>query len=197
VRRAVLAALLLGVSLPAGGCGGSPASTPSATPATTGVPWIVSATGSATPSPRSTVSFSPRSPFASGFLPLPSNNPAPAPTGSATCQSGHFQAGVINYASVVPGATSAVVTWNNPGGDGLVQYRVTAISQDLLPGEQRDVGWTVVTPATGTCGSLSVTIGNLSRRTTYVFSVDAVFTVTGRDGTRAATVARSQPVSTT
>ncbi|MGX6608386.1 fibronectin type III domain-containing protein [Micromonosporaceae bacterium Da 78-11] len=196
MRRASLVALLLPGVLLLGGCGSSKG-TPTSTPSSDGFPWIVVNTGSATPSPVPSYSYASRSPFPSGFLPLPSGTTTPTPTPSSTCTSGQFHAGTINYAAAVPGTTSAVVTWNNPGGDGLVEYRVTAISQDLLPGDQRDVGWTVVTPATGSCGSLSATVGNLSRRTEYVFSVDAVFTETNKDGTRSVTVARSQPISTT
>ena len=194
MRRAGLAALLFGALLPAGGC--SAASTPAATPSSDGFPWMVINTGSATPSPAPSYPSGTQSAFPSGFLPLPSYTPTVAPTAAATCLSGRFQGGIINYASVVPGTTTAVVTWNNPGGIGLVQYRVTAIGQDVLPGLQRDVGWTVVTPAAGSCGMLSATVGNLTRRKNYVFSVDAVFRSTDRDGTRAATVARSGAIST-
>lgn len=189
MRRVSLVAVLL-----LAGC--STASTPGTTAPSSGVPWIVVDTGSATPSATPTTSYGTASPFPSGFLPLPSVTPTPAPTVVATCTSGRFQGGIINYAAVVPGTTSAAVTWNNPGGDGLVQYRVTAIGQDVLPGLQRDVGWTVVTPAAGSCGMLTATVQNLSRKKHYVFSVDAVFTRTGEDGTRSATVARSESIST-
>jgi hypothetical protein len=189
VRRVSLVALLL-----LGGC--STASTPGSTAPSSGFPWIVVNTGSATPSPAPTTSYGSASPFPSGFLPLPSVTATPTPTVSATCTSGRFQGGIINYASVVAGTTSAVVTWNDPGGDGLLRYRVTAIGQDVLPGLQRDVGWTVVTPVAGTCGMLSATVRNLSRKKHYVFSVDAVFTRTGQDGTQAATIARSESIST-
>ena len=193
MRRAILAALPL--VLLAGGCAKS-AGTPGATSPSSGFPWIVVNTGSATPSPAPTASYGSASPFPSGFLPLPSATATPTPTVSATCTSGQFQGGIIDYASVVVGTTSAVVTWNNPGGNGLLRYRVTAIGQDVLPGLQRDVGWTVVTPVAGTCGMLSATVKNLSRKKHYEFSVDAVFTRTGHDGTRAATIARSEPIST-
>ena len=190
MRRVSLVAVLL-----LGGC--STASTPGGIVApSSGTPWIVVNSGSANPSPAPTASYGSAAAFPSGFLPLPSSTATPTPTVSQTCSSGQFQAGIVNYASVVPGTTSAVVTWNNPGGDGLVQYRVTAIGQDVLPGLQRDVGWTVVTPVPGTCGMLSATVKNLSRKKHYEFSVDAVFTRTGNDGTRAATVARSEPIST-
>ncbi|HEX5204441.1 MAG TPA: hypothetical protein VFW27_31335, partial [Actinoplanes sp.] len=96
---------------------------------------------------------------------------------------------------VVPAGGSAAVTFYNYGGNDLVEYRITAISQDLVAGRQRDVGWTVMTPGAG-CGYLTATITGLDARTGYVFSVDAVTTKLGRDGTRAETVARSGVVKT-
>ena len=62
-------------------------------------------------------------------------------------------------------------------------------------GEQRDIGWTVVTPE-ATCGYMTATVTGLDRDTRYVFSVDAVSRRTGSDGTYAATVARSGVVKT-
>lgn len=80
--------------------------------------------------------------------------------------------------------------FRSPGGDNLVEYRVTAISQDVTPGIQRDVGWTVITPP-AICGFMSATVTGLDSQTHYVFSVDAVTSQTDMDGTRASTVART------
>jgi hypothetical protein len=104
--------------------------------------------------------------------------------------------GAINGADVKASSTSAAVTFYNPGGQYLVEYRVTAISQDLVDGTQRDVGWTVITPG-ATCGYLTATVTGLDPRTRYVFSVDEVTRRLGKDGTQASTVARSGVVSTT
>jgi hypothetical protein len=185
----LLAPLLLG------GCGSNGGGSTGAAPTPSGSPWVVVANGSATPTPGSRPKYTGTpSPYASGFLPLPSGAATPAPTPSGTCApaNGHG----INFASVTPGSTSAAVTFYNPGGLSLVEYRLTAISQDLKSGSQRDIGWTVLTPGSG-CGFLTGTVVGLDPKTDYVFSVDAVHTQIGLDGTIAATVARSGVVRTT
>lgn len=196
MRRGKLAALLLPLApLLLGGCGSStgPAT---AAPTATGTPWIVSYNGSATPSPAPSYSYSSPAPFPTGFLPTVSASATrtPAPSGSP-CTDNKFTAGVINGATVVPSTTSAVVSWFNPGGSDLVQYRVTAMSQNLKSGRQRAIGWTVITPG-NSCGTLSAPVTGLDPKTDYVFSVDAVFKVIDKDGTRASTIARSLPVRT-
>jgi len=120
--------------------------------------------------------------------------PTRSPTGPPACprEISHSLAG----ATVVPGRTSAAVTFYNQGGSDLIEYRITAISQDVVVGRQRDVGWTVMTPGSG-CGFLTATVSGLDPKTHYVFSVDAVTTKIGQDGTQAATVARSLVVRTT
>jgi len=182
----VLAPLVLG------GCGSS--TTPAAAPTTPGgAPWIVTATGNATPSPTRIRGTGTRSPYPSGFLPLPTNTPTAAPTGTATCPPVKNQ--IINGADAKAGATSGTVTWYNAATTDLVEYRITAISQDVLKGEQRDIGWTVVTPG-ATCGFMTATVSGLDRATRYVFSVDAVTKRRGGEGTVAKTVARSSVVKT-
>ena len=177
------------------GCGKS-GTTATAAPSPSGTPWVIAVTGSATPSPSASVVTVTTSPYPTGFLPLASTSPTAAatPTGSCTPNNG---SGTIAGATVVAGSTSAAVTFFNSGGSNLRQYRVTAISQDLVTGAQRDVGWTVVTPGTA-CAYQTVTITGLDPKTHYVFSVDAVWAqVGGRDGTYAATVARSGVIATT
>lgn len=156
--------------------------------------WIVSARGSATPLPRPSGGTASPAPAPTGFLPLG----APAPTGTPTdtCSANTFNFSRIDGLDVTPGATSAVLSWYNVGGDNLVEFRLYAISQDLKVGSQRDVGFVTVRPRTP-CGEMSATITNLDRATEYVFSVDAVVLRRSGDGTHAATVARSGPISTT
>jgi hypothetical protein len=167
-------------------------------PSAGATPWIAITGGPAAGVPTPTISYSSPTPFPSGFLPISTVSPSPTPAASGNdCASIKFHAGMINSAGVVAGPTSATVTWYNPGGAELVEYRLTAIAEHPLSvGEQRDIGWTVVKPGSG-CGMMSAPVTGLDRRTSYVFSVDAVFTKIGEDGTWASTVARSIPTATT
>ena len=186
MRRRWLGPLLL-APLMVGGCATDGGSTATAVPTPSGSPWVNVLNGNATPSPAPTGYTATPSTFPTGFLPVTSTSPTP-PAGGSTCAPQRFNG--IGGATVVPSSTSAAVTWWNPGGSDVVQYRVTAITQDSVVGEQRDVGWTVVTPGTD-CGFLTATVTGLDAATDYVFSVDAVMTRLASDGTRAATVARS------
>jgi hypothetical protein len=183
--------LLLAPLLLAGCASGS--TTPTAVPTTAGAPWVLVAAGSATPSPTPSTGTATPSTFPTGFLPIAATSPTPTPSLSPSCVA--KQHGTINYAGAVPATTSAVVNWYNPGGLDLVEYRITAISQNLKNGQQRDVGWTVVTPG-AICGFMTATVTGLDPTTYYVFSVDAVRTRHDQDGTIAETIARSQPIRT-
>jgi hypothetical protein len=193
VRRRWLGTLLLAPLL-LGGCGSS-GGTASAVPDPSGSPWVLVANGKAAASATPKAYSGTPSTYPTGFLPLSSASPTARPTPSANCTP-PGGAMVLNAASVVPGNTSAAVTFYNRGGSDLVEFRVTAISQDLQTGAQRDVGWTVITPGV-TCGFMTATVTGLDRKTYYVFSVDAVTTHHDHDGTMAKTVARSRPISTT
>lgn len=187
--------LLVGVCvLLLGGCGsaGSGSGTgTTAAPTAGGKPWVITTQGSATPSAAGRSAWTATTmPFPSGFLPLPSNLPTATATPSWQCTPDNGR-GTIGGATVVPGTTSAAVRFFNPGGSNLVQFRVTAINEDLVTGQQRDVGWTVATPGTA-CAYQTVTVTGLTAKAHYVFSVDAVWTqLGGNDGTNAATIARS------
>ncbi|MBU2666555.1 fibronectin type III domain-containing protein [Actinoplanes bogorensis] len=181
----VLAPLLLT------GC--SKAASPTATPSPSGPAWIVLASGSATPSPAPLYASGSVAPFPTGYLPLPTTSPTPRPTGSYGCPP--VKNNIINGASATASTTSGTVTWYNPATSDIVEYRITAISQDAKVGLQRDIGWTVVTPG-ATCGYMTATIVGLDRKTRYMFSVDAVTTRSDSDATYDKTVARSQVVTT-
>ena len=199
-RRASLLALVLLPALLSGcgllgrsGAGGSGGADPAAG-ATTGDSWIVAAQGSATPSSRPSFPAAAATPTATaGRLPL--GPVAPARTPAPTCSPNTFKFSRIDGLEVTPSATGAVLSWYNVGGSNLVEFRLYATSQDLVVGEQRDVGFVAVAPKKP-CGRMSASIGNLSRGTTYVFTVDAVVLRRSGDGTHAATVARSHPVRT-
>ncbi|MEU7907528.1 hypothetical protein [Actinoplanes sp. NPDC049118] len=160
---------------------------------TAGDQWLVVAQGSATPSPTPSSGVRPLPTATSGFLPLPPATPKPAPTATCARDTPHFDK--INALEVVPGTTSAKVRWYNVGGYNLVEYRVTAINQDLGVGRQKEVGTVVVKPG-NPCGYLTATLPKLLRKTSYVFSVDAVVVRRSGDGTHAATIFRSSVVDT-
>jgi len=179
----------LGLSAPPGGSGAAAPGAPSPGPS-----WIIVAQGSATPAPTPSYPVSPTPAAAAGFLPV--GPPAVMRTPTSTCSPNTFKFSKIAGADATPSATSAVVSWYNVGGYNLMQFRLTATSQDLRMGRQRDVGWVTIKPGTP-CGQMSATITGLSRKTGYVFSVDAVVSRRTGDGTHAATVARSGVVYTT
>jgi hypothetical protein len=175
---------VLGLSSP--GSTGSPAAAPS------GPNWIVVAPGRATPSPIPSPG-TPAPVITGGYLPL--RTPAPARTPVIQCSPNTFNFSKIAIAYATPSTTSAVVSWYNVGGYNLKQFRLTAISQDVVGGRQRDVGFLVVTPG-APCGQMSATLTGLDRKTGYMFSVDAVVIRKSGDGWHAATVARSHVVYT-
>jgi hypothetical protein len=180
--------LLAGCGVVGGsGSGGRGAATAAGAPSA-GPGWVVVSRGSATPSARPSYPAASPTPSAGGFLPL--GTPTPTRTPISTCSPNLFDFSKIGPADVVAGRTSAVVSWYNVGGYNLVEFRLTAISQDPVGGRQRDVGWLVMQPSLP-CGPMSATITGLDRRTGYVFSVDAVVHRRSGDGTHAATVARS------
>jgi hypothetical protein len=177
-----------------GSSSSSSSSAGSASPGPTSTPWIATTRGSATPSPAPSYPADTPTTYPTGFLPLPTSTRAYA-TPSATCAPATYDFREINALNVTTGTTSGTATWYNIGGYNLVQFRMTAISQDVVAGKQRDVGWTVLTP-TAACGQVSLTLKNLDRKTHYVFEVDAVVVRRSGDGTHAATVFRSSPILT-
>jgi hypothetical protein len=191
---ALLPALLLSGCGPVSGSSSTPGTGDAVTGAD-GESWIVAAQGSATPSPRPSYPAAVPTPSATGgFLPLSAARPTRTP--ASTCSPNTFKFSTIDALDVTPGPTSAVLSWYNVGGYNLVEFRLYAISQDLVVGRQRDVRVVTIKPKTP-CGRMSATIGNLDRATRYVFSVDAVVARRSGAGTHAATVARSHPVATT
>jgi hypothetical protein len=114
-----------------------------------------------------------RGPIAS-MSPFASRTPATAtPSYSPTECTGAYRQGVVNGADVVPGTTSAVVSWWNIGDPALTEYRVAAVSQDLYKGPQPTWTWQTVAPGTG-CSRVSTTITGLGSGVPYVFVVHAV-----------------------
>jgi hypothetical protein len=113
----------------------------------------------------------------------------PSAMGTPAC-AGNEQLGGIAGLAVKPGAGSATVTWYNPGDPRLVQYRLTAIPQNLVGGSQPDLTWQEIAPGAG-CRTMTATVTGLTSGAPYVFSLDAVLTNYDTDGNRTATIARS------
>lgn len=156
--------------------------------------WILYDQGTVAPSPPAT--YGTVSPAPSTTLPTLSGSFSPRPTPSPTC-SPLQRMPLNNGLDVVPSSTSAVVTWYNQGGSDIIDYRITAQSQVLVSGVQKELGWTRNAPKK--CGYVSATITGLTPGTPYIFTVDMVRTRDALqvDGTQTSTLARSQVVSTT
>lgn len=160
-----------------------------------GPSWLVATRGSATPSPVPSNGRATASPAPTGFLPLAAAAANPTGTPAPSCAPNTFNFSRIAGVDVTPSSGTAVLSWYNEGGSNLVEFRLYAISQDMVAGAQRDVGFVTVRPS-ATCGRMSGTITNLSPGNGYVFSVDAVVRRLSGNGTYAATVARSKPITT-
>jgi len=114
-----------------------------------------------------------RGPIAS-MSPLPTGTRAAAsPAFSPTDCTGVYRQGVVNGADVVPGTTSAVVSWWNIGDPSLVGYQLAAVPQELYMGPQPAWMWQSV-PAGRGCTRVSATVTGLSSQSPYVFVVHAV-----------------------
>jgi hypothetical protein len=170
-----------GLSSPTPGRSAGSAVTP------TGPSWVVVAQGSVTPSATARVATTPRPTLTGGFLPL--GSPAPAPVQRRTCL-GVLKIGVINTLSAVMGVGSASVSWYNPAGNNLVEYRLTAIAQNLVSGAQPPLRWVTIQPGK-VCGWMKITYTGLTSGEPYMLSLDAVVSYPNHDGTKSSTIARS------
>ena len=198
-NRALLLALIVPALLLSGcslisGSSSSPSDSSDEESGADGPSWIVTAQGSATPSPKPSAGGTPSPSVSFGFLPLTGTSPG-AGTPTPTCSPNVFNFSRIAGLDVTPSVRGATLSWYNIGGYNLVEFRLYAISQNLKVGRQRDIGYTVVKPRTP-CGQMSASMGNLSPKTHYVFSVDAVVTRRNGDGTHSATVFRSHAIPT-
>ncbi|OJF11264.1 hypothetical protein [Couchioplanes caeruleus] len=186
------------------GCGGlngssaTPAeSTSTQAPTDSSDDWLVVAQGKATPSPSPTSGVPPY-PFptvsaATGVSSRAASAAQAVPSSTCSVREVHFSR--ITSLDVVAGTTTATATWTDFSGNNLVEYRLTALSQDLKPGPQRDIGWVRV-GSKEACTTLTATIRNLDRKTGYVFSLDAVVTRQSGGGTRAGTIMRTGVIYT-
>jgi hypothetical protein len=114
-----------------------------------------------------------RGPLAS-ISPLPRvSRSNPTPSMSPTDCTGVVRPGVVNGITVVPGTTSATVSWWNIGDPSLTEYQLTYMSQELMIGPQPAWPWQSVPPGRG-CTRVTATVTGLAPQTPYVFVVHAL-----------------------
>jgi len=178
-RKTALTLVALCVPLALAGCSALgldstmvPNTSASATPGpVSGAGWVVSTTGSATPSPAPSLgggaSRSPALPPVS-FLP-----PDPG------CAKQWTVDPVLIPMTVEPAAGSVTVTWPRQYAS---KYRIAAVPQPLVAGNQPAYTWQDVPAASG-C-TVTATISGLTSGTPYVIWLDAPNTGYERDGTR-------------
>ncbi len=172
LRKLLLPLLALPIAL--GGCGvlGSSTAGPGAAASATANPgdnWLVVVSGSVTPSPV---------PSAPGSRPplLPPVSFLPVHPG---CAKDWTVSPPLIPIEVVPGPGKLTVTWPRQYNSA---YRITAVKQPLIAGNQPDNKWQSVPAGTG-C-TVTATISGLKKGVPYVVWLDAPNTGHERDGTR-------------
>ena len=170
-RRSVAALTVLPfVTWALGGCSRTgPAGEAGATKAT-GEQWVVVKPGRPTPSPARQLSGSlkPALPPVS-FLPTTQSCTVAWPA----------QEAVLIPMIVTPGPGSFTVQWPNRYGD---TYRLTAVPQDLVTGEQPEPVWQTI--KTGAECEVTAKIGGLTSGRAYIVWLDAPNTPRRVDGSR-------------
>jgi len=177
-RRTALGLVALSVPLAIAGCGvlgGNSTMVPNTTQTAStgpvsGAGWLVSASGSPTPSPTPSYAGS-RSPA----LPPVSFLPPPDPA----CATSWMPDPVLIPMTVVPTAGGFTVSWPRQRAS---DYRITAVAQPLVTGKQPEYTWQPV-PATSSC-TVTASITGLKKGTPYVIWLDAPNTGYERDGAR-------------
>jgi hypothetical protein len=174
-----MAVALAGLPFVLGGCGGGTADDGGDAARTPGgEPWIVVASGSATPSARPAGGGSPEPALPPvSFLPT---------TDSCTIGWPDQQGQVLIPMVVTPGSGSVRVQWPNRYGN---TYRLTAVPQELVAGAQPEPPWQTVT--TGAECEVTATIGGLEPGAAYVVWLDAPNTPRRLDGSRSLYTGRS------
>ena len=167
--RTEITVAALAVSMALGGCGAKPAA-PEATPEPVAGPgWLVSETGKATASPSAPGGGS-RTPLLPpvSFLPV-----------DPDCAKSFTVEPTMIAMTVVPGKRSLTATWPRQYDSS---YRITAVPQPLVSGQQAASTWQTVPAATG-C-TVTATISGLTSGKPYVVWLDAPNTGSEPDGTR-------------
>ena len=157
--------------------------------ATAGPTWSIYEEGSPTPSQAPAGARVTADPLPA-LPPLPSAANTPPATLAATAEcAGRLRAGKMDGLTVVPGTGSATVSWINANDSRVLEYRLAAVSQDLVGGRQPEPAWKSIAPTTG-CVSMTTTVTGLTRGGWYVFWLDAV-TANPHGGTRDVMIGRS------
>jgi hypothetical protein len=149
---------------------GTPGSTTGTPGPVSGAGWLVNEDGAATPSPT---------PSRPGYPAATATPTSSVNSASAGCGITQRIGDVLIPVAVTPGSGSLTVTWPRQGGSN---YRVVAIPQNLVSGNQPAEAWQSVAPATD-C-AVSTTIRGLTSGTPYVVWLDAPNTGHEVDGTR-------------
>jgi hypothetical protein len=197
-----LVGLVLAVLLSVAGCGsltGMPSTKPK--PSTSGgaqlqLPQDTVFEAGTRPSPSPEPNGSPnRSPLAA-LPPLPSSStmyPSSSPNLSPGQCGGYYRQGVRNGLTVVPGTTSATVSWWNLGDPALQTYELAAVSQELVFGIQPPWKWQTVAKGTD-CGLITTTFTGLTSGKPYVFVLHALLRAYENVPAFVPEIARSSPV---
>ena len=176
IRKSLL--VLAALPLALGGCGaldpgsptGTPGPSPSATPDPGNSPWIVTIPGAATPS------ATPSRGTRTGTPGLPPVSFLPVDRGCAQ----DWHAGAVLIPMVVTAAKgSLTLTWPRQYNSN---YRITAVPQPLVTGNQPNYTWQNVAPASGCVVSARIT--GLKPGKPYIVWLDAPNTGFERDGAR-------------
>ncbi len=153
------------------GCGSSTPATSASPTAAAGPAWVTVKPGSATPSPVTTFSGSPKA----GLPPV-----SFLPTSSACAVAWSDDIGqVLIPLLVTPAAGSLQVQWPNRYGN---RYRVTAVPQALVSGAQPEPMWKTVNTGAECTGSATIT--GLKSGAAYIVWLDAPDTPRGLDNSR-------------
>ena len=165
-----LATIMFGLPLLLGACGGGAATSAVPLVGSPATPWVVIASGSATPSPTPSVAAS----YAGG-LPAVSFLPT-----SSACAMGFPQDGLVLIPMVVTPQKGALqVQWPAQYGS---TYRVTAVDQQLVVGTQPPPTWQTVSVGGGCTGT--ATISGLKSGGAYIVWLDAPDSGRNIDGSR-------------
>jgi hypothetical protein len=172
--RSVLALAALPLAL--GGCGAlglstaTPTWSPTPAPNPNSSPWIITAQGSVPPSPNPSGGAGSRPPL------LP---PVSFLANDRSCAQ-DWQIGVVLIPiQVTPGKGKLSMTWPRQYDSN---YRITAVPQPLIKGNQPNYTWQNITPGSG-C-TISGTITGLKSGKPYIVWLDAPATGYQADGTR-------------